>query len=175
MSATPVTPWYKQFWPWFLLGLLMTSVTVSTTMLVLAIRTSDGMVQEDYYEHGRAINQVLAKQQRAAELELSGALLVDEYTGDITLDLSGDERPERLLLRLIFPTQDDRDQEFVLEHVHDGRYVGQADRRLEHRWYLQLQPDREIPEWRLIGEARFPDDTAIALSPGGSDREPSDE
>ncbi len=93
MSTTPVTPWYKQFWPWLLLGLLFTSITASSTLAVLAIRSADGMVQEDYYEHGRAINMVLAKQQRAAELELAGDLRIDDQTGDITLDLVGDDRP----------------------------------------------------------------------------------
>ncbi|PAU76207.1 FixH family protein [Halomonas salipaludis] len=167
MSTTPVTPWYKQFWPWFLLGLLMTSVTVSTTMLVIAVRSADGMVQEDYYEHGRAINMILAKQQRAAELNLAGDLRIDDQTGDITLDLAGDDRPERLILKLLFPTRDDRDQAFTLEHVRDGRYVGQAEERLAYRWYLQLQPDQETPEWRLSGEATFPADEAIVLAPGG--------
>ncbi|QJQ97221.1 FixH family protein [Halomonas sp. PA5] len=146
----------------------MTSITVSTTMLFVAIRTADGMVQEDYYEHGRAINVVLAKQQRAAELELAGELMVDSATGDIILDLSGDARPDQLLLKLIFPTQDDRDQEFTLEHVRDGRYVGQTTERLQYRWYLQLQPSGETPEWRLTGEARFPRETTIELTPGGA-------
>src|SRR5690554_4241484 len=105
------------------------------------------MVQEDYYEHGRAINMVLAKQQRAAELGLVGELFIDDQTGDITLDLSGDAQPERLILKLLFPTQGDRDQILTLDHVHDGRYRGQVDKRLEYRWYLQLQPDQETPEW----------------------------
>ncbi|MBD3894779.1 FixH family protein [Halomonas sp. ML-15] len=167
MSTIPVTPWYKQFWPWLLLGLLFTSITASCTLAVMAIRSADGMVQEDYYEHGRAINMVLAKQQRAAELELVGDLRIDDQTGDITLELAGDDRPERLILQLLFPTRDDRDQTFTLEHVRDGRYIGQAEERLNYRWYLQLQPDHETPEWRLSGEATFPVDDAISLAPGG--------
>lgn len=169
MDPTPTTPWYKQFWPWFLLGLLLSSVVVSTTFLVLSIRSFDGMVQEDYYKHGRAINMVLAKQQRATELGLAGELRVDELSGDITFDLEGEAHPERLYLKLIFPTRGDRDQEFVLDHVRDGRYVGQTPTTLSYRWYLQVQPSQEDPAWRLVGEAHFPDDSAIALTPGGPD------
>jgi uncharacterized protein len=163
----PVTPWYKQFWPWFLMGLLMTSIIGSSTLAVMAVRTADGMVQEDYYEHGRAINMVLAKQERAAELGLSASLRIDPLTSDVVLDLEGgDEYPERLDFELIFPTQDDRDIELTLEHVRGGRYLGQAPDNLRYRWYLQLQPQGEAPEWRLVGEARFPDEAAFRLTPG---------
>ncbi|MCH4564061.1 FixH family protein [Halomonas sp. EGI 63088] len=166
MQAHPVPPWYKQFWPWFLIGLLLSAITVSTTFAVLSVRSFDGMVQEDYYEHGRAINMVLAKQQRAADLGLEARLRIDPLTSDVVLDLGGDTRPERLVLKLIFPTAADRDQELVLEHVREGRYLAQAPDNLRYRWYLQLQPAGEGPEWRLVGEARFPDEGSIALTPG---------
>ncbi|MBF8221784.1 FixH family protein [Halomonas sp. 328] len=165
MESQSVSPWYKQFWPWFLLIILGASMISSTTFLVLSIRTADGMVQEDYYEHGRSINMVVAKQQRAAELGLEGQLQVDRLSGDVTLDLAGESQPEALVLRLIFPTQDGRDQELTLHHQRDGRYVGQAPSQLQYRWYLQLQPAVEPPEWRLLGEARFPEDGAIVLTP----------
>ncbi|UXZ53455.1 FixH family protein [Halomonas sp. 7T] len=168
MSSPNVTPWYKQFWPWFLLGLLFTSIVLSTTFAVVSIKTADGMVvQEDYYEHGKAINMVFAKQERANELNLSAELRIDPLTSDIVLDLAGDDRPDKLHLMLIFPTQDDRDQEFVLEHVRDGRYITQGPDNLRYRWYIQLQPEQTNADWRLIGEARFPDENSIALLPGG--------
>lgn len=168
MSSPNVTPWYKQFWPWFLLSLLFASIVVSSTFAVLSIKTADGMVvQEDYYEHGKAINMILAKQERANELNLSAELRIDPLTSDIVLDLAGDDRPDKLYLMLIFPTQDDRDQEFVLEHVRDGRYITQGPDNLRYRWYIQLQPEQADADWRLIGEARFPDENSIALLPGG--------
>ena len=50
-SKDKVTPWYKQFWPWFLIGLLFSSIIVSTSFAVMSIKSYDGMVvQEDYYE-----------------------------------------------------------------------------------------------------------------------------
>lgn len=167
MSPPSVTPWYKQVWPWFLLGLLGVSIFASSTLAVMAIRTSDGLVQDDYYEHGRAINVVIAKQERARELNLSAELRIDPLTSDIVLDLDGDVHPDTLYLKLIFPTQDDRDQQFVLEHVREGRYLAQGPDNLRYRWYLQLQPDEEDADWRLIGAARFPDENSIALLPGG--------
>ncbi|MFW6345986.1 MAG: FixH family protein, partial [Halomonas sp.] len=118
-------------------------------------------------EHGRAINMVLAKQEHAADLGLSARLRLDPLTSDVVLDLEGTEAfPPTLDLALIFPTQDNRDFELTLEHVREGRYLGQAPDNLRYRWYLQLQPRGDAPEWRLVGEARFPDEGEIALTPG---------
>lgn len=162
----PVPPWYKQFWPWLLIGLLAMAIAVSTSFAVLSVRSFDGMVQEDYYEHGKAINMVLAKQRAAADMGISGQLRLDPLTSDLVLDLAGDARPERLTLKLIFPTAADRDMELPLTHARDGRYLGQAPDNLRYRWYLQLEPDTSSPEWRLVGEARFPTENRIALTPG---------
>ncbi|QPI63402.1 FixH family protein [Vreelandella venusta] len=169
MSDPTITPWYKQFWPWFLLGLLFSSIIVSTTFAVMSIKSYDGMVvQEDYYEHGKAINMVFAKQEQARALNLSAELRIDPLTSDIVVDLAGDARPAKLYLDLIFPTEDDRDQSFVLEHVREGRYITQGPDNLRYRWYLQLQPEQgDESAWRLIGEARFPNENTIALLPGG--------
>lgn len=167
-SGDKATPWYKQFWPWFLIGLLSSSIIVSTGFAVMSVKSFDGMVvQEDYYEHGKAINMVLAKQEQARKLNLSAELRLDPLTSDIVVDLSGDARPEMLYLDLIFPTQDNRDQSFVLEHVRDGRYITQGPDNLRYRWYLQIQPEPENADWRLTGEATFPDDNSVALLPGG--------
>lgn len=172
MSSLPaskkVTPWYKQFWPWFLIGILLSSIIVSTGFAVMSIKSFDGMVvQEDYYEHGKAINMVLAKQEHARELNLSADLRIDPLTSDIVVDLSGDARPDALYLDLIFPTEDNRDQSFVLEHVRDGRYITQGPDNLRYRWYLQIQPALEEADWRLTGEATFPNESSVALLPGG--------
>ncbi|MBS3668522.1 MULTISPECIES: FixH family protein [Halomonadaceae] len=167
-SGDKVTPWYKQFWPWFLLGILFSSIIVSTGFAVMSIKSFDGMVvQEDYYEHGKAINMVLAKQEQARALNLSAELRLDPLTSDIVVDLRGDARPDELYLDLIFPTENDRDQSFVLEHVRDGRYITQGPDNLRYRWYLQIQPEQEGADWRLTGEATFPNEHSVTLLPGG--------
>lgn len=162
-----IKPWYKQFWPWFLISILLSSVAFGTTYAIFSIKYYDGVIEEDYYEHGKEINMVLAKQERARELGLEGDLRVDALTSDIVLDLEGERRPDVLQLKLIFPTENDRDQTFTLEHVREGRYITQGPDNLQYRWYLQLQPVADDPEWRLVGEARFPTEDSIRLHPGG--------
>ncbi|MDR9439457.1 MAG: FixH family protein [Halomonas sp.] len=162
-----IPPWYKQFWPWFLIGLLASSITFSLIYLTLSIRYYDGSVGDDYYKEGLAINEQLAKQELAKTLGLEAMMRADDRTGDIVVDLQGERRPERLHLALIFPTDSDRDRSLSLEHVRNGRYVGMIDEPLHYRWYLQLQPSEgQDAEWRLTGEARFPSDDEVTLTPG---------
>jgi len=167
MEQPSIPPWYKQFWPWFLIALLASSVAFSLTYLAFSIRLYDGTVEQDYYKEGLAINQQLAKQEHAQQLGLAATLRADPHTGDIIVDLEGERRPERLNLALIFPTESARDRELTLEHVHEGRYVTTIDEPLRYRWYLHLQPTPgNDAEWRLTGEAHFPTDSPIALAPG---------
>lgn len=160
----PARPWYKEFWPWFLLTILGLAVVMGTTTLVLSITSFDGMVADNYYKKGLAINKVLEQDDAARELGMRASLRIDDVTGDVTVDLVGDARPERLLLELIFPTQD-RDQSVTLEHVHGGRYHGQLPERLEYRWYVQLHPEATNPVWRLTGEISLPRRDALWLEP----------
>lgn len=163
-------PWYKEFWPWFLLGILSLAVFMGTTFLVLSITSFDGMVDDDYYKQGLAINQRLEQDQRAAELDMSAMLRIDELTGDVMVDLDGEARPERLQLNLLFPTRGNRDQHVMLERIRGGHYIGQLPHSLEYRWYVQLSPESPEPDWRLSGEIELPRDAPLELraSPGGA-------
>ena len=44
---TPEPPWYKQFWPWFIIALPATAVIASFITLYLAIIRPDYIVVED--------------------------------------------------------------------------------------------------------------------------------
>ncbi|GAB2791623.1 FixH family protein [Halomonas shantousis] len=163
-------PWYKEFWPWFLLAILAMSIAMGTTFLVLSITSYDGLVEDNYYKKGLAINEVLDQEQHAAELNMAATLSVDNLTGDVVIELEGDERPEQLKLNLIFPSQGRQDQSISLQRVRDGHYVGQLPQKLNYRWYVQLQPVTQEgdPAWRLNGEAHFPLEAPVRLSASSS-------
>ncbi|HEY2774647.1 MAG TPA: FixH family protein [Candidatus Binatia bacterium] len=40
-------PWYRQFWPWFLVALPAASVILSISTLIVAIRHADVVLHED--------------------------------------------------------------------------------------------------------------------------------
>ncbi|AAN55394.1 FixH family protein [Shewanella oneidensis MR-1] len=67
-------PWYKQFWPWFLIILPLCAVIASFATLKIALSNSDSLVAEDYYKDGKAINMDLSKVKYAKQLGMQWQL-----------------------------------------------------------------------------------------------------
>ena len=87
--SPPPPPWYKQFWPWFLIFFPATAVIAGIITIIIAIKTDDGLVKDDYYKAGLAINQTLERKQKAHDLGLSADIHWDKLTQTITLKLAG--------------------------------------------------------------------------------------
>lgn len=84
-----VLPWYKHRIVWLMLGLPLIVVFASFATLYLAIKSDDGVVTDDYYKQGLAINQDLNRDTKAKSLGLKGQLLI---SGDaFELKLAGDK------------------------------------------------------------------------------------
>lgn len=49
------TPWYKQFWPWFLIALPTVAVIACFISLDIAIKHADAPVAGDYVQHGLTV------------------------------------------------------------------------------------------------------------------------
>jgi len=88
MTRTDSKPWYRQFWPWFLIAIPFSSVVMGVVMINLAISGKDSLVREDWYKDGMAINQRLDKQLKAKELGIKAELTLDKSSGDLFLDTS---------------------------------------------------------------------------------------
>ena len=67
-TDTPIEPWYKQFWPWFILFLLGYSVVQGLTLLTIATKNPPGLISDDYYDVGKGINQSLKREDLAKRL-----------------------------------------------------------------------------------------------------------
>ena len=88
-------PWYKQFWPWFVIAFPITAVIAGTATVIIAMHEPDGLVADDYYKEGLAINRTLAKEQMAKQLNLSAELSLKN--NQVILYLKGNlPLPEKL-------------------------------------------------------------------------------
>ena len=165
-SMASTTPWYRQRWPWILMSLPATSVVLGFTLLYLAISSDDGLVVDDYYKQGRAIDQTIARSVRAADLGLSAELRF--AAGELVVRLTANdlsEQPEELLVTLVHPTQAGFDQ--VLRASRDGdQLVARFAPLSAGRWLIQIE-DRE-KQWRLRGETYLPSETVVSIQPYGT-------
>lgn len=106
---TPVVlPWYRHRWPWFLMAGPAIVVVAGVITLWLAIRSNDGLVADDYYKQGLAINQTTARDQQATRLGLQAELMIGGSGREIRVMLrsqTAESLPDSLLLRVMHPTR----------------------------------------------------------------------
>lgn len=149
-DPTHPQPWYRQFWPWFLIALPALSVIGGIATVVVATSSPHSMVVDDYSRIGLATHRKLERDRRAADLGLGAEIGLSAETGEVRVRLNGSGlRPERLVMNLSHPTLPGADQRLFL--TGDGEtYGGRLQGPLTGRWYVQLTPPDG--EWRLAGE-----------------------
>lgn len=163
--ATAQSPWYKHIWPWILIGILTCSVTLSLTMVTIAVNNPDNLVNDNYYEAGKGINRSLDRELLAQTLMLRASLHLDELTGEAELRLTGNSRPRTLELNLISPTQPQKDRKIVLiqSTSEPDRYIGQLTDKIEGRRFVELLGVENEQTWRLFEEEQINQDKDLAL------------
>ncbi|MGB5397218.1 MAG: FixH family protein [Gammaproteobacteria bacterium] len=157
------TPWYKQPLVWMLIAIPMSAVIAGGVTIWLAITTSDGLVVDDYYKQGLAINQVLRRDLRASDYQLEATLNIVPEQGLVRLDLNKGvlpDYPERLQMSLRHATSDDSDVSIELIHGMQSQYIGYMKQSLPAgAWYIELGND----DWRLNARSRLEDLGVVKL------------
>jgi hypothetical protein len=156
-------PWYKQFWPWFLISLPLSVVIASIFTINIAIQTDDGLVSDDYYKEGLGIHKDADSSTLAKTLGIAAAVRFDPETGAITvtfdkpLPVQGDV----LSLKVTHPTRPNQDQLVQLTPSDGLAYLGRLDPLGPARWKLELRPDDR--SWRIEGRLALPDTPTARL------------
>lgn len=168
MKETPdqaaIAPWYRQFWPWFLIALPAVAIFASSMLIWKSTEYPVDLVNDDYYKDGLAINQTLDKDRFAHRLGLTAAVHVDPGSGEVTATLSSDKPmpPGALELEFVHPMIPSRDHTVMLATQGHGHYVGRTSTH-GGRWYLRLRGMVEGRQWQLKGQVdlRRSDDTTL--------------
>ena len=156
-------PWYREPWVWLLIALPMSAVIGGIITIVIAVSTSDGLVVDDYYRRGKAINRDLARDRMAAQYRLEAHFDFGADGRRVGLSLRAPDYrpPETLMLAVLHPTRKGLDQRVLLVRTQPGRYTGRLDLLAPGNWYVQLEAD----DWRLSGKLQAPLNGAVILSP----------
>lgn len=151
-------PWYREPWPWILMAGPATVVVAGFVTAWLAVRSDDGLVVDDYYKQGLAINQTLGRSDAAERLGIKAELHLAD--GSVRVLLAG-AGAGALTLQLVHPTRAGMDQRLELAMVQPGVYEGRLPPMRAGRWNVVL----ERSDWRLAGDWQLP--AAGALTLGG--------
>lgn len=143
------TPWYRHRWPWLLMLGPAVVVVAGAVTVWLAVASDDGLVADDYYKRGLAINQTIERGERARALGLS-AIVDIAADGNLRARLDwpadrGEAPPPAVRLLLVHPTRAGADVRAMLVRTPDASYAGRIAPLAHGRWQLVVETD----EWRL--------------------------
>lgn len=144
-------PWYKQFWPWFLIALPTAVVIASFVTLNIAIKHADTPVHDDYSKEGFAIQHNTNADEIAAQQNIRAAIAIDA-SNHIAVTLHGDlrELPTLLTLHCIHALDARRDITLPLMRTNDNTYTGVLPDAVTGTWKIELRAPNA--HWRLGGE-----------------------
>jgi len=135
-------PWYRYFWPWFIVALISASVAGGVSTVVIAFSNQDSLVSESWYESGTQINRRLESETNAVRRSIRAELRIDDATGEVRVDLTGEDlgTVRELVLDLSHPTRASNDRSISLVRPNAGPFRGQLSEKLSGRWYASLTP-----------------------------------
>ncbi|GGD52644.1 FixH family protein [Lacimicrobium alkaliphilum] len=162
MTPKP-SPWYKQFWPWFLIAIPVISIALSINLLRLAVSGQDSMVIEDYYKEGKAINRRLEKVHEAQKLGIRTQLSIRQQAVTLEFTKSAPEQGTALKLYFQHPTLEDKDFQLMLTRDKLGRYSAKLPREISGKWHITMEPFDN--QWRIYQVISLPRQDPIVFIP----------
>jgi hypothetical protein len=153
-------PWYRQRALVYLLAGPAIVVVASLVTAWVAWKSEDGLVADDYYKRGLAINRTLSREARAAALHLAATLQYAD--GRLRVVVAGERDAAPVTLHFAHPTRAALDRTIPLARASDGAYVGQWPSLAAGRWDVAL----ESAAWRLTGEWNAPGTGVLTLRAG---------
>lgn len=161
-SRKDLRPWYKERWTWLLMLMPASAIVGGMITLWLAIKSFDGLVADDYYKQGLAINQTLAKGSKAREMGLVGLVKIKSDNLSVALKANANTvLPTKLILTLAHPTKSGSDQIFELTQVRGEFKSSIAAPLASAHWKVIIED--ESHSWRLSGTAFLPAETEIRI------------
>lgn len=144
-------PWYKERWPWILMAGPGLVIVAGVITVWLAVVSNDGLVTDDYYKQGLAVNQRLHRDHLAGSLGLSADVMRAGLNVRLLLRAEGAAKlPEAITLKLAHPTRAGQDQLVQMTSEGQGFYSGKLAGDIGGRWLVSLEDP--AGEWRLQGE-----------------------
>jgi len=166
-------PWYREPLVWLLISFPLIAVVAGIATYIIADRTRDGLVVDDYYKKGKEINLSLARDRAAIRLGLSGQVRIDANAGQVVVELaasSGVRLPDSVTLNWLHATRSGFDRIQELRRGQDGKYRAELPELAPGHWYAQL----EAQDWRVQGSVRVPAEIRFDLRPSPTADVPAD-
>jgi len=139
-----------------------TAVVAGLITAWLAVRSNDGLVVDDYYRQGLAINRTVSRSAAAERLGIRAQIFLADDRIRVLLGTA--TAHEALSLRFVHPTRSGMDQSVDLTAMQPGEYGARLRPLAPGRWHVVLEGN----DWRLAGDWTIP--AADTMTLGGGPR-----
>jgi uncharacterized protein len=142
-------PWHKEFYVWMIIFFPVLAIIGGVVTTILAVKSDDGLVVDDYYKQGLEINRTLERDQRAFDYQLNADIKFDQELEEVLITIaavSNFEYPENLSVSFLHATRSGLDKEVSLLLTQENIYRGNLSTLEPGKWYAHIQRDN----WRLI-------------------------
>jgi len=138
LSTTPTTPWYKQFWPWFLIFLPLSAVVAGVITFIIAQNNQPELVSSNAYKEGLTININKDLQANAIKLGIKHKIIIGSST--LSLHLSGlKQTTEYIQLKLRHSTISQHDKSLKLLRISDSVFQAPFILPISGKWYITIR------------------------------------
>jgi hypothetical protein len=155
-------PWYKQFWPWFILSLTVGVSILTLVRVAILTNHSVHLVTEDYYKKGKGINVDISRINVAKELGLDATIRAEDDTVVIQFNKGQLDHYPAITAMFAHRTLPDHDFSRLITSDARGTYRFKLDNELQGPWFIELTPHDE--KWLIQGRVEFPTSSAVQLS-----------
>lgn len=148
-TASVDKPWHREPYVWLLIAFPLTAVIAGIITFILAVRSDDGLVVDDYYKQGLEINSTLEQDRLSVEYELDVRMQYASGDKQIRLIVSAKNNfsyPDTLRLSFLNATRPGVDQEIILTRHDNNTYLGPNPELGKGKWHLLIEAD----DWRLL-------------------------
>jgi hypothetical protein len=162
--AAPLKHWYHEPWPWLLMAGPAAVIVAGVITACLAVVTNDGLVADDYYKQGLAINQTLSRDTMAQQLGYRAHVAFATDFGRVAVTLLSDKSASGpLVLRLAHPGRPSLDRMLPLMSEGNQSYASTFPALMPGRWLVTLEDSGRT--WRLVGDVVVPGRGMVELAP----------
>lgn len=154
--------WYRIPMVWMVIGIPLTSIVVTLSIVWISVKTFDGVVVDDYYRKGLEINRDLARDRYAHSISLEAiANIADDQLRFVLRGNSNESWPDSLELGFYHPTISNRDVLVTMLHNGSGKYSAPSPALAFGKWNVMTGTE----SWRLKGTLFHPAEDGFSLKP----------
>ena len=148
-------PWYREPYVWLLIAFPLAAVIGGIFTIILAVQSDDGLVVDDYYKNGLAINRTLERDNVTRQNKLSATLQLEPGAPQFRVILKASEGfdfPDSLQAQFLNASRKGFDQVVELSRQQQSNYIGDTPELIRGKWHFVIETD----DWRILQVFNLP-------------------